>query len=498
MWGEMLHHMSAEKGVSAEMLAQVLNRVALAREPVPRSAISKGSMLIRPKTLASGTVGKAVDTLTRRGLLAENGTTNSGRPGPPITPLRLGDEWAIVGLHIDQQHDGPDWLTGIVCGLDRMPLTETERAEVPRNGDQHDRDRLAEEIRNVTEALLKQLGRPRKFLGVGIEIGGHVHRGVVEDSVHAGWTEKVDLHNIVAKELKGIPGLAGIPGFEVPGVAENDVNALTIHGYYVGSFEKLDTTLVTVLRQGVGAGLIANGRMYRGGHSMAPEIGHLHAEHPEDTPGWGDLPASGSGERRTFGDQCLCSSKTKDRKAYGHVDCLAVPARIEGELAFRKKGETITLEKAAAAPQVVAQGETFMLSDEAIVLRRAGRALGRGLAAMINVVNPSQLVLRLPQALATPVPQSSGAEYRAAVESEIDSAYSTGPADARNGRHQLRVEGYDEDDVARDGAVAAATTVFNAFLEHARGRDGCDSADDGGRSTGAIQRGSQARTPVRS
>jgi hypothetical protein len=114
-----------------------------------------------------------------------------------------------------------------------------------------------------------------------------------------------------------------------------------------------------------------------------------------------------------------------------------------------------------------------VVSEEAKVLRRAGRGLGRGLAHMINVVNPGQLVLFLPAPLATPAPQSSGTEYLEAAEREIDTAYSTGPSDARGGGRRLTVQSYADDDIAEQGAVAAATTAFNAFIEHARGRDGC-------------------------
>lgn len=480
-WEELLQRMSKgnklkseghkpqyDPGGSPDMLAKVLTRVAFANGPVPRSAISKGSMLIRPSALASATVGKAVDALLGEGLLTEEDSKKSGKPGPEIRPLRFSDKWAIIGIHIGQQHDGPDELAGIICGLDREPLTDLIKAEVPRKDGQHDKFLLAEEIRALAESLLAQLDGPRKFLGVGVEIGGHVYHGVVEDSVHAGWSQEVDLHEVLADVLNQIPELRGVPG-----VAENDVDALTIHGYYQGSFERLDVALVAVFRQGVGAGLIADGRMYRGFHGMAPEPGHLFAEHPDDDPSW-KPPTPSTAEGRTFVDECLCS--TRDKK-YGHVDCLAVPARIEGQLADLK-GETVSLEKAATAPLAVARENEFVLSEEAIALRRAGRALGRCLAAIINIVNPGQLVLLLPEALATPLPQSSGAEYRAAVESEVDGAYSTGPDDARNGHFRLPVLGYAEDEIARYGAVAAATTVFNAFVEHARGRDGCHDSDE--------------------
>ena len=490
-WQEMLESMSTGgatrgAGVSPLMLARVLDRVALAGGPVSRSAISKGSMLLRPETLASGTVIKAVDALLGEGLLTEDGIQKSGQPGPPITPLRLGDKWAIMGIHIDQQHEGPDGLAGVICGLDRKPLTGLVKGTVPRKGDRRDVRDLAEQIRKIAESLLAQLDSPRRFLGVGVEIGGHVHRGVLEDSVHAGWSHKVDLQRLLTEEIDEIEALAGVPA-----VAENDVNALAIHGYYEQSFRGLDVALVTVFRQGTGGALIVNGRMYRGVGSMAPEPGHLAVEYPEDNPVWTAPPTREPGVARTFGDECLCSAT--DHKAYGHVDTLAVPARIEGQLASLKKNEKITLEEAADAPLAVPSGESLMFTDEAVVLRRAGRALGRALAHVINTVNPGQIVLRLPDALAKPAPQTSGTEYLDAVEREVNRAYSTGPEDARGGHLRLTVQSYTGDEqVFHEGAVAAATTAFNAFIEHARGRDGCDPADEAGGRPGAARRAGRA------
>ena len=472
MWEELLQRMSEDRrGGSPDMLAKVLTRVALAGEPVPHSAISKGSMLIRGSALASGTVGKAVDALIGEGLLTKEDPTKSGQPGPPITPIRFSDKWAIIGIHIGQQHDGPDGLAGIICGLDRKPIPGTElvKGEVPRKDGQHDQRGLAAEISKLTEALLAQLKAPRKVLGVGVEIGGHVHRGLVQDSVHAGWGQTVDLEELLADALGDIPELRGVPG-----VAENDVNALAIHGYYERSFEGLDVALVTVFRQGVGGALILDGRVYRGAGGMAPEPGHLAVEYPEDQRTWTPPDTPGTAEGRTFEDECLCSRG--DRKAYGHVDTLAVPARIEGQLAALKHGEKISLEKAAAAPLAVPRDNAVVLTDEAIVLQRAGQALGRAITHMINTLNPGQVVLRLPEALAAPLPQTSGTEYRDAAEREVDRAYSTGPADARGQHFRLTVHGYADNQVAEDGAVAAATTVLNAFIEHGRGRDGCPAS----------------------
>jgi predicted NBD/HSP70 family sugar kinase len=487
VWDDLLESMSSggsdyPPGGSPTMLAKVLTRAVLANGPVPRSEISKGSMLIRQKPLASGTVGKAVEALIGRELLtAEDKKT--GQPGPPITPLRLGDKWAIVGIHIDQQHEGPDRLTGIICGLDRKPIQEPLTVEVPgRDGplDQDDARDLAGHVGKLTGALLADLDGSRTFLGVGVGIGGHVHHGIVRDSVHAGWPPDVELQRLLNDEFRKLPQLRGVPA-----VVENDGNALAIHGYYDGSFKGLDVALVTVFRQGVGGALILNGRMYRGFGGMAPEPGHIPVEYPEDHPAWTRPPTPVTVAGRAFRDECLCS--TPGRKHYGHLDTLATPARIEGQLAALKQPggsnrEAISLEEAAAAPLAIraeGSGETLVFSLEATVLRRAGRALGRAVAELINILNPGELVLRLPLALAQPAPQTSGGEYLDAVEREVNGASSTGPADARRGDRHLSVQCYaDDEEAARDGAVAAATTVFNAFVEHARGRDGCSATRD--------------------
>jgi predicted NBD/HSP70 family sugar kinase len=489
LWEGLLQSMSAG-GSSHDMLRKVLTRVALAPEPVSRSEIAKGSMLIRPAALASGTVGKAADALLANDLLIEDAPV-TGQPGPPVKPLRLdSDTWAIIGVHVDQQRDGPDTLTGIICGLDRQPLSGPLERQVPGEGGQHDLRDLAEHVRELTQDLLAQLARPRRFLGIGVNIGGHVHHGKVFDSTHARWDEPVNLGKALREELGNVPGLQ-----EVPVVVENDVNALAIHGYYERSFDGLHVALVAVFRQGIGGALTVNGRMYRGVHGMAPEPGHLAVEYPQDEPGWEPPPTPIAATGRTFAHECLCSAL--ERKAYGHVDTLASPARIEGELAARKADEEVSLEKAAATPLAVhGDGDQLVFAEEAVVLRRAGRALGRGLAGMINIVNPEKLVLLLPEALARPIPQSSGSEYLDAIEREIDGAYSTGAKDARGGRLRLTVQSYADDQLARDGAVAAATTAFNAFIEHARGSDGCRRASENNRRPGSSQRARATARPA--
>jgi predicted NBD/HSP70 family sugar kinase len=468
-------------GVSPEMLGEVLVRAALAADPVPRSEISKGTMLPHPTPLAPATVGKAADALTSQGLLTPL-EIRRGQIGPPIRPLALGGpRWATVGIHVDQQHDGPDRLTGVLCGLDRQVLAGPEPLDVPKEEqDKHDLRGLAQGIRKLTETLLAHAAgladraAEQELLGVGVALGGHVYRGKVIDSTHAQWSQAVDLGEALTEELSKAPELKGVPV-----VVENDVNALAIQGYYTRSFSGPDAVLVAVFQQGVGGAMILDGRMYRGSNGLAPEPGHLAVDYPKIADSGGARPpARDAGKGLTFDDECRCSSR--DHKMYGHVDTLATPSRIEGQLAAQQPGEEITLAGIADAPRAVpggAQGH-LVVSEEAKILHRAGRGLGRGLAHIINIVNPGQLTLLLPEPLANPGPGRSGTEYLEAAEREIDNAYSTGPSDARGGAGHIRltVQSYLDDNIAYQGAVAAATTAFNAFTEHACGLDGCEPA----------------------
>ena len=487
-WTELLQSMAdgvSGSGISHEMLGKVLYRVALAKEPVPRSEISKGNMIPYAPVLASGTVSKAADVLIREGLLTELGQRR-GQVGPPTRPLTLGGpRWAVVGIHVDLPRSGPDRLTGVICGLDRQVLAGPELLEVSKDledskdDDKHDLRGLAQGIRKLAESLLAQAaGLPNRspkqqLLGVGVELGGHVFRGTVIDSAHAHWSQPVDLGEALTEELSKSPELDGVPV-----IVENDVNALAIHRYHERRFEGLNTALVAVFHQGVGGALILDGRMYRGSNGMAPEPGHLAVDYPRIPDGAGKRPlALDTGKRLTFDDECMCSKI--GHKRYGHVDTVATPSRIEGQLAAVLSDDSVSLAKAAASPRAVPVGEPgeLIVSEEAKIMHRAGRGLGRGLAHIINIVNPGQIVLLLPAPLASPPPGSSGTEYVEAAEREMDNAYSTGPRDARGGEGHLRltVQSYDDDKIVLEGAIAAATTAFNAFTDHARGLDGCSA-----------------------
>ena len=146
--------------------------------------------------------------------------------------------------------------------------------------------------------------------------------------------------------------------------------------------------------------------------------------------------------------------------SHGHVNTLATPVRIAAEL-----GSSSQVQQAARAPGTDQDGH---VTREGAVFRTAGEALGRGIAAMLNIANPGNLLLLLPPELAQPAEGTAAAGYIQAIEHALDQeCYSTAAADARAGRPTLQIESMDLDDLRK--ARPARVSVLDTFIAHARG-----------------------------
>ena len=165
-----------------------------------------------------------------------------------------------------------------------------------------------------------------------------------------------------------------------------------------------------------------------------------------------------------FDDPCLCvAAADPSDRGFGHVDALATPVRIAGELGI----DDSDFPHAAAEPGTDQTGRTTRIGE---VFRTAGEALGRGIAAMVNIANPGNLLLLLPPELADPAEGSAAAQYTQAIEQTLDrDCFWTAAADARAGRRTLQIEPMDPEDL--QDARPARVSVLDRFIAHARGEE---------------------------
>jgi predicted NBD/HSP70 family sugar kinase len=409
--------------------------------------------------LPQGSVSRAASLLLQLGLLTEE-NRRVERPGRPIIPLRLGSQWILVGVSIRHHGGRPVEVAGVVTTLDGALQDRSEKEELSGS---EDHEVLVKIVGDVVQRLIKD--EQRSVLGVGVELGGHVHQGTVicVPSSAANVWPVFPLGEMLSKELSGLPT-----------VVENDVNARAVREIWKKDpdsrelrFPQPHFAVVAVLDEGVGGALVIDRKIYRGGRGMAGEIGHLTVDYSRPHPRRPSRSGSAESGSRGFDDPCPCAEAAAAMpgrpggRGYGHVDALATPARITGELGAQ-------FGQAAGEPGT---GPDGTLTRAGEVFGTAGEALGRGIASMLNITNPAALLLLLPPELARPAEGTAAAEYLRAVERALDEdCFSSAADDARAGRPALLAEPIGPSD-AFDGAQAAATCVLDSFIAYARGED---------------------------
>ena len=181
----------------------------------------------------------------------------------------------------------------------------------------------------------------------------------------------------VIQEPANLPGWRDVPIVSLlqeafPEVAvhlENDANAGALAEYYFGAgrHQRPDNMLFLTFGTGLGAGLILNGKLYRGSSNYAGEIGHIRLA-PSGPVGCGK---SGSWEG-------FCSG--------GGIEQLAATERAAWQGEFRLAGKNIT---AAEVGLGALEGDALCRK----ILSISGDCLGRGLAMVIDLLNPELIVI---------------------------------------------------------------------------------------------------------
>lgn len=396
--------------------------------------------------IPQGTVSKAVKVLLSAGMLEDGERLLRTQDGRVLAPLRLGRGWCVAGSKVVLQKGCPRTVTTALFSLDGETVLRRSTVDLEETGIAawHDLARIIHsevvKLRDMHGRARRRAGtEPLRLFGLGVEVGAHVHDGaVVRPPMSESLFERIPLAE----------SLDELFDHSMPVIVENDVNALAVLATQHAAFPEADLVVVAVFDEGVGGGLVMDGRLRRGGSGMAMEIGHLTVGHAP-----GEREATGGVDRSLSDFDPLCSCGI-----LGHLDAFATPFRIRKALAAG------SLQQVASAP---AQADGQAESAEFHVLRKAGAVLGRGLAHVINTVNPSRLLLYLPSELANTHAGTAGPAYLAAVEDEVHRAYSTGGRDARLDVQRLPA------DINILGARASAVSVFNGFIEHARGIDGC-------------------------
>jgi predicted NBD/HSP70 family sugar kinase len=335
-----------------------------------------------------------VTTVTRRliesGLVrvAETAPSSGGRPR--LLLEIVGGAAHALGVKIAADH-----VTTVRVDLDAEVL---ERRDFPFDAV------AADPVGRLAELLgpLVNGDRAHSLLGVGLGVPGIVGANGRFTAPTLGWDD-----------LPATEQLSQALG--VPVLADNDVNTLAVAEHLYGRGRQASTFLTVTIGRGVGLGIVIGGSVYRGHRGGAGEFGHVTAV--ED------------------GELCTC----------GKRGCLETLAADPALVATAQEAGLLGPEDGIDALRALADTGS---GDALALYRRAGHALGRALADLVNVLSPELVVLSGEGILAWP-------HLDAAVERSFRAGLFPPLADMR-----LEVDPWDDAKFARGAASLVLRPTF--------------------------------------
>jgi glucokinase len=211
-------------------------------------------------------------------------------------------------------------------------------------------------------ALAKDFAdRHRDVIAVGVGAAGLVSReGVLRFAPNLAWRE------FPVRDRVGA-------GVGLPVIVDNDATVAAWGEFRFGAGKDANDLLLVTVGTGIGGGIVADGRLFRGAHGFAAEIGHIIVE-----PG---------------GPPCGC----------GNVGCWE---QVASGRAIERLGRQAAFEHPDSALGRIAQGDPTAIDGPAVtkaaqqgdpmsqrILERVGVRLGEGIAGLVNVLDPDVVVV---------------------------------------------------------------------------------------------------------
>jgi predicted NBD/HSP70 family sugar kinase len=377
----------AVNGATTSAGLRAHNRVRLLRAVHDCGASRTRSRLTRDLELARGTASVLVAGLAEDGLLHEEPAAEHGRgrptqvPGPhPEGPLAL-----AVDLREDSWEVAACELGGHITVLDvRRHNGTPEDALLP----------LGEVLRKHLEAF------GHRVVGVGVAVAGPVRHGGLVDVAHLRW-RSVDVPGLLGLQPFAKASPTGWPGAPLVG---NDTALAALAEARRGRLHEVGVGLHVHVDFDLGGVLVVDGRPLGGAAGMGAEFGHMPLT-GGDAPCmcgahgcWGmEVGANallrhlglayGGGRGREEAEHLLAAAGHQDEAGHGATD-RRVPVGIPGTAPV--SGTTDA--RAAAVNESATPGA---VGAEAALeaVRDGARALGRGLAALVNAHDPEVVTL---------------------------------------------------------------------------------------------------------
>ena len=298
--------------------------------------------------LNRSTVAALVNDLVAVGVVEEGAGASGGVGRPSLVVRAVPDSVAVIGWDIRA-----DSSTAIVEGLGGQILHRWSKSHRRGSTDPYE---VAARVVAGSSQIAEELPDHVMWVGVGcampgvIDPGGEPPRSIIHRAPSLGWVD-TPFGTIVSEAMREQFGA------EVPVVLGNDANLGAMAEWTRGAGRKSRVMVFVSGDVGIGGGVIVDGEPLTGASGFAGEIGHIRFD-PNGAPC--RCGAHGCWET-VIGLTTIVSSAGLDPLTAGINDVLA----------------------AAQAGDETSQA----------ALTAAARAVGQGLAPVVNMVNPDTIVL---------------------------------------------------------------------------------------------------------
>jgi len=246
-----------------------------------------------------------------------------------------------------------------------VPLCRTEFATLPEQGPRQAIERIVATIRESLANFGPGRDPAARPSAIGVSCGGPLDAaaGVIQAPPNLWTWVDVPINALLEKE------------FGEPCRLENDANAGAVAEHRYGAGRGTRNMVFLTMGTGLGAGIIADGRLYRGACGAAGEIGHVRLTRTGpvgyrkagSVEGW----ASGGGLGQ------VAAKAAEMARNRGRKTLLSEPLERNGAVTARDVGE------AARAGDALARK----------LIRATGRRLGEALAILVDILNPERIVI---------------------------------------------------------------------------------------------------------
>ncbi len=303
--------------------------------------------------LNPSTVTRIVGELIAEGYVAEVGFAESSGGRRPILINLVAEAAYVMGIDVEVGQ-----VIGIITNLIGKIVLKLEK-EIKHT----DKDEVFNLIKDLTIELQTRAAEENfNLIGIGVAMHGLVDsvRGIVLYPPAFGWKDLP-----LAELLTEITGL--------PVKLENNARAMALGENWFGLGIGLNNFICLKIGQEIGSGMFFNGEIFKGIDESAGEIGHTTV--------------------MIDGPRCECGN-------YGCLECLAsVKAMVRNVKRWLKEGihskilqltdgqiNAISIEHIIIAAR---EGDELALR----VLDDAGRYLGIAIANLVNLLNPTKVLL---------------------------------------------------------------------------------------------------------